>query len=380
MDGTVTGLKERMVAWARERGASLRVAGATADPLARERMERAFARGDYATWGYGSRYAGLASDPESILPGARAVVCLAVPYATPEPPVAARGTGRVSNYAWSPDYHRAMQRLLRELAQEIDGWAGGPATRVACDTAPIAERAYAERAGLGWVGKHTNLIDSRLGSYVFLGEIVTTLALEPDAPGRKTCGACRRCVDACPTGAIRGDYTLDAGRCISDLTQRTDGIPRGLRPLVGEWVWGCDLCQDVCPPTRRRGTSPRAEFAPQSAEAARPDLQRLLRMRAGTFRRTFAGTAMAWRGPAILRRNAAVALGNALDRAGVPALSEALDADPHPMVRGHAAWALGRIASPRALAALRSAAEREAEASVRDEIAAALAAGGAVRA
>src|SRR5579875_2532306 len=225
----------------------------------------------------------------------------------------------------------------------------------ACDTAPLAERAYAERAGLGWIGKHTNLIDRRYGSFVFLGEIVTTLVLEPDQPLKKSCGRCRRCVDVCPTGALRGDYTIDATRCISDLTQRTDGIPRELRPLVGQWVWGCDLCQDVCPPTVRSGVRAAAAFEPDSPEAAAPDLQRLLRMRAGEFRRTFARTAMGWRGPAVLRRNAAVALGNGLDRADVAVLIESLNTDPHPMVRGHAAWALGRIGSPRAFAALRAA-------------------------
>jgi epoxyqueuosine reductase len=244
---------------------------------------------------------------------------------------------------------------------------------VACDTAPLAERAYAERAGVGWIGKHTNLIDAESGSFVFLGEIVTTLALPADPPSRKTCGACRRCIDVCPTGALRGDYTIDATRCISDLTQRTDGIPRNLRPLVGTWVWGCDLCQDVCPPTMRRGRTASMEFEPQSADIASPDLQRMLRIRAGQFRRTFAQTAMGWRGPAILRRNAAVALGNGLDRADVPVLVESLRGDPHPMVRGHVAWALGRIASPRAFSALRASLDTESDPSVREEITCALA-------
>jgi epoxyqueuosine reductase len=281
------------------------------------------------------------------------------------------GRGRVSNYAWSSDYHRAMQRLLRDLAGEIDAWAQAPVTRVACDTAPLAERAYAERAGLGWIGKHTNLIDTQGGSFVFLGEIVTTLELAVDAPSKKSCGSCTRCVDVCPTGALRGDYTIDATRCISDLTQRTDAIPRALRPLVGDWIWGCDLCGDVCPPNRGKAQAS-GVFAPYDDETAAPNLQRLLRMRAGSFRRTLARTAMGWRGPAILRRNAAVAIGNGLDRADVPVLIEALRTDPHPMVRGHAAWALGRIRSPGALAALRASRDVEDEASVREEIACAL--------
>ena len=148
-----------------------------------------------------------------------------------------------------------MRALLRAVAGEIDEAAGAPVTAIACDTKPLAERAFAARAGLGWIGKHTNLIAPGLGSFVFLGEIVTTLELPADAPLRKSCGACARCIEACPTRALRGDYTIDANRCISDLTQRTDAIPRAMRALIGDWVWGCDICQLVCPPTASRGVA-----------------------------------------------------------------------------------------------------------------------------
>ena len=245
-----------------------------------------------------------------------------------------------------------------------------PCTRVVCDTAPLAERAFAARAGLGWIGKHTSLIVKGLGSAVFLGEIVMTLELEPDAPLRTSCGACARCVDVCPTGALRGDYTMDATRCISDLTQRRDPIPRALRPLVGTWVWGCDLCNDACPPSVQAGRAGGGAFAPLSDELGAPDLHALLRLRGAAFAEV-RQTAMGWRGAAVLRRNAAVALGNGLDRADVPALAEALHDDPSPLVRGHAAWALGRIASPQAYAALRSAAARETDPAVAEEVAAA---------
>jgi epoxyqueuosine reductase len=287
-----------------------------------------------------------------VLAGARSVVCVAVAYATPRPRHARPLTGRVSNYAWSRDYHGPLRAILRRVAVEIDALAGGPASALACDTAPLAERALAMRAGLGWVGKHTNLIVPGSGSFVFLGEVVTTLELPVGAPLRKTCGACARCVTGCPTGALRGDYTIDATRCIADLTQRTDAIPPALRPLIGTWVWGCDLCQDACPPTAYAGPRGGDAFAPVDAETATPSLVELLRLRSGGFKRRFRPTAMGWRGGALLRRNAAVALGNALDRAAVPALIAALCEDPHPLVRGHAAWALGRIGSPRARAAL----------------------------
>jgi epoxyqueuosine reductase len=343
-------------------------------------MHEALARGDLATWPYDAAYADAASDPATLLPGARSVVCIAVPYATTVPRER-RGRGRVSAYAWSRDYHRRMQAMLREIAARIDELAvtlrhaqadtDAPVTRVACDTAPLAERAFAARAGLGWIGKHTSLIVHGLGSAVFLGEIVTTLELEPDPPLRTSCGACTRCVDVCPTGALRGDSTIDATRCISDLTQRRDAIPRALRPLVGTWVWGCDLCNDACPPSIRAGRAGDAACAPLDGELAAPDLHALLRLGGAAFERV-RQTAMGWRGATVLRRNAAVALGNGLDRADVPVLAEALSGDPSPLVRGHAAWALGRIASPQAYAALRAAAGRELDPAAAEEVAAAL--------
>jgi epoxyqueuosine reductase len=201
-----------------------------------------------------------------------------------------------------------------------------------------------------------------------LGEIVTTLPLAADPPLRKTCGSCTRCIPACPTGALRADYTIDATRCIADLTQRTDAIPIDMRPYIGTWVWGCDLCQLACPPNTRATIAAGDVNAPLSADTSTPSLVKLLRLRSGEFKRTYQRTAMGWRGAAILRRNAAVALGNALDRAAVPALVEALTNDPHPMVRAHAAWALGRIASPPGLEALLARLALEKDPSVLDEI------------
>jgi len=361
---------------ARERalalGASeLRVAPAAEDLNAREAMRAAFGRGDFATWPYGDDYAVKASSPQSILDGARSVISIAVPYRTPAPapvPLA----GRVSNYAWSPDYHHRVKALLRDVASAIDRAAGACVTAIACDTKPLAERAYAARSGVGWIGKHTNLIAPSAGSFVFLGEIVTTLDLPADPPLRKSCGACTRCIPACPTGALRGDYTIDATRCISDLTQRKDPIPRNLRPLIGLWVWGCDLCQLACPPNARAAAPVDRAYQPMHPQLAAPDLVRLLCLGSAEFKRTYARSAMGWRGGAVLRRNAAVALGNANDRATVPALARALQTDASALVRGHAAWALGRIGSPHAVDALRRARDAESDAYVREEVSAAL--------
>lgn len=366
-------IKELALAKARELGVGdVRVAPAFDDRQSRRRMRAAFSRGDFRSWSYDEEYARRATDPCTLLDGARAVICVAVPYAVPAPTEGDRLCGRVSNYAWSSDYHVRIRVLLTSIARVIDEAAGESVTAIACDTRPLAERALAARSGLGWVGKHTNLISSTLGSFVFLGEIVTTLELPIDAPLRKTCGTCARCVDACPTRALRGDYTIDANRCISDLTQRTDSIPRAMRPLIADWVWGCDICQTVCPPTQRAGAAACAQYAPLDAQAAHPSLIALLQLRSGDFKRRFRRTAMGWRGAAVLRRNAAVALGNALDRSTVGVLVESLNCDPHSMVRGHAAWALGRIGSPDALRALHARYANEEDEEVRSEIRAAL--------
>jgi epoxyqueuosine reductase len=349
-------------------GASdVRVADAREDEATRDAMRAAFSRGDFVTWPYDDAYAGKAASPAHVLSGARSIVCIAFPYRTKTP---AQGPlqGRVSNYAWSADYHHRVKAVLREVAARIDEAAGQPVTAIACDTKPLAERAFAARAGLGWVGKHTNLITPQAGSFVFLGEIVTTLPLPSDTPLRKTCGSCTRCIPACPTGALRADYTIDATRCIADLTQRTDAIPLRLRPFIGTWVWGCDLCQLACPPNMHTKIDAGTANLPISPDVATPSLVSLLQLRSGEFKRTYQRTAMGWRGAAILRRNAAVALGNALDRAAVPALIRALTEDPHPMVRGHVAWALGRIASPPALEALRERLPLEQDGEAKSEI------------
>lgn len=356
--------RSKIVRRAQELGAiAVRFTRADKDEQTRVRLARSIGRGDLATWNYDESYARAASAPRRLLTGARTVICVAVPYAT-DAPVRPPLTGRISNYAWSTDYHRRMRQLLTELAQSVPGDVA-----IACDTAPLAERAFAARAGLGWVGKHTNLINPEFGSFVFLGEIVTSAEFAEDEPLKKTCGSCTRCVDACPTGALRGDYTIEANRCIADLTQRTDSIPRELRVLIGDWVWGCDICQLVCPPTMQ--AKPQVSTASQAAvpELSTPSLQRLLRLRSSEYKKVYRNSAIGWRGAAVLRRNAAVALGNALDRSAVPALTAALNEDPHPMVREHAAWALGRIASPGSLKALRQRLKDEENPAVRSELA-----------
>ncbi|MBI2911929.1 MAG: tRNA epoxyqueuosine(34) reductase QueG [Chloroflexi bacterium] len=325
----------------------------------------------------------LACQPQRLLPGARSFVALALSYHPgegPEEPARVEPIGRISSYAAGQDYHEVLGSKLNQLADFADGEAGHHATRRFVDTSPLVERAVAERAGIGWFGKNANLLTRGQGSWVFLGMLATTRELPPDAPLRKSCGACQACLPACPTGAIVAPSVIDNARCISYLTIENKGpIPRDLRPLLGNRIFGCDDCQAVCPVNRRKKAQSSPEFAPQPGLGTHLPLIPLLSLSEEGFRLRFRHTAL-WRAKRRgLLRNVCVALGNSGDRAAVPALGRALMEDPEPLVRGHAAWALGRLGGGPARAALERARKPEASADVREEIQAALAEAGCVR-
>ncbi len=249
-------------------------------------------------------------DPALLLPGVRAVVCVAVNYypgdALP-PPKEAGPIGRISRYAWGVDYHHWMLSRLEELAAFIREWTGGTARhRAYTDTGPVLERALAAQAGLGFIGKNTCLIHPRFGSWLFLGEILVDVDLPfTGPPMRSRCGTCTRCLDACPTGALVAPYALDARRCISYLTIEFRGdIPPGLRDRLGNWVYGCDICQEVCPWSRFAHPTAVADFFPASPERAAPSLTDLLVLDEESFRRRFGGSPIARIGPERLQRNA----------------------------------------------------------------------------
>ncbi len=322
---------------------------------------------------YHSRRVALGADPERLLPGARSIVSLALGYRTVEPPPAPSSElgvelwGRVSRYAWGRDYHAIVrQRLkafLRSLRQETEFRA-----RAFVDTGPMLDRAAAVRAGVGWSGKNTNVLTATHGSWVFLAQVLTDLELAPDLPLRKSCGACARCLPACPTGALT-PYELDNRRCISYLTIENRGpIPREMRTLMGTWAFGCDLCQEACPVNRKAAPSLEEGFLPRSPFHAAPPLLELLELDDVSFRERFAGTAVLRAKRWGLQRNACVALGNLGDAAAVPALARALAASDHPVVRGHAAWALGRLATAEALRALAQALASETDPGAREEV------------
>ena len=312
------------------------------------------------------------TEPAKLLPGARSIICLGLNYYTPDEAPATQNAGSVARYARGRDYHRVMKRRMRRLALSLkDALGQDVAARWYVDDGPMLDRAAASRAGLGWFGKNGNILTPALGSWVLLGQIVTDLPLTPDPPLAKTCGSCTRCIPSCPTGAIVAPYVVDNRRCISYLTIEHRGvIPREFRPAMGNLIFGCDICQEVCPVNRKAKATDDPNFGRR--DLTNIDLIELLGMSEETFRQRFAGTPIMrakWVG---MRRNACVALGNTGDAGAAPALARALG-DPAPLVRQHAAWALGEIGGGSARHALESALGDEPDVDVRVEIEAALA-------
>jgi epoxyqueuosine reductase len=303
-----------------------------------------------------ARHGERRADPVQQWPDVRTVICVAAAYGAPTPePV---GYGRIAAYAAGPDYHDWLLARLQTLGQFVAEVAGRPVRFQAyTDTAPVFERELAVRAGLGWRGRNSCLVSRLAGSYTLLGELFTDLELAPDAPTPDGCGRCRRCLDACPTGALVQPYVLDSRRCLAYLTiEHRGALPRAVRPLMGTRVFGCDACQEVCPWNRRV----RPGWPGPGSALAVPALVDLLALDSAGFRRHFGSTPVARARRRGLRRNAAVALGNTGDRANVLALARVLN-DDDPQVRGHAAWALGRLGGSVARAALEAASRREAD-------------------
>ncbi len=325
--------------------------------------------------------ADVAADPARLQPGVRSIVALGISYLTRGATDATRPGaphGRIARYAWGEDYHAVFRERLRALHAFVEGQLGRPVdARMLADTARITDRAVAQRAGLGWYGKNSNLLTHAYGSWVLLGELLLDVDLPPDPPLRTHCGHCTRCIPACPTGAILAPGVIDNDRCISYLTIELRGpIPRDLRPLVGNWIFGCDLCQEACPVNADRPPPDHAAFRPRPEVGSSPALLPLLALSEAEFRARFQGSPIRRAKWAGLRRNVCVALGNLGDPVAVPALIGVLGEEPA-LVRGHAAWALGRIGGAAARAALRDRLPVEPDAWVREEIALALEAGAA---
>ncbi len=312
----------------------------------------------YAQW-VGAGYAGemryltdrrgpLREDARNLLPSARSVICVGKIYNTPLPYSAdfdADGRAWIARYAWGEDYHDVLRRGLERLDGSLRERVGDAAyeSRICVDTAPLLERSYARAAGLGWIGRNTCLINQREGSWFFLGELLTSLEIEPDAPPADRCGTCTRCIDACPTDALvpsAAGYALDARRCISYLTiELRSAIPEELRALHGANVFGCDICQDVCPWNRRAARTEDPAFAPRDFA---PPLDRLAALSESDFREMYRGMPVTRAKYAGFLRNVAVAMGS-LGRVEFRPALERLAQSESPLVAEHARWALQRL-------------------------------------
>ncbi len=264
--------KERIQEWGRELGLSAIGVAPAKIPTHAPFFLEWLRRGYQASMHYLSREPAGRFDPQRILEGCRSVLCVALHYGGPEVDPAARdgNLGRISRYAWGDDYHDILKEKLKNLSERIEVVFPGTRNRVAVDTSPVLEKAFAAEAGLGWVGKHTNLIDGGTGSWFFLGEVFTTMALPPDQGAADRCGPCVRCIEACPTGAIVEPYRLDARRCLAywNIEHRGE-VDRPFHAPMGNWIFGCDICQEVCP--WNHGVEDRKEerFAPRAENLGR---------------------------------------------------------------------------------------------------------------
>ena len=311
--------------------------------------------------------------PRHVLDGVRSVLMLAMNYRTADARPPQPGQGRIARYAWGPaDYHDVIHDRLHRLADFLRGECPGAAVRGVVDTAPLLEREFAQLAGLGWIGKNTLLLNQSAGSWFFLAALLTDIELEYDEPhAADHCGTCRACLDACPTAAFPQPYVLDANKCISYLTIELRGaVPTELRAGVGDWLFGCDVCQDVCPWNHRAPTSDEPAFAPLAAMNP-VDLCELFALHDDTFRHRFRHTPL-WRPKRRgLLRNAAIVLGNQRPSHAIAALTLGLQ-DVEPIVRAACAWALGRYDSPATREVLQQRLLVEKDATVHLEIEAAL--------
>ena len=370
----------RRVLEARAREAGFDLVGVTrAEPLEEggARLREWQEAGMAADMGYMHRPVELLSDPRKLQKSAKSVVSLGVSYYPGDHPENTRGGGRVARYAWGRDYHEVIKRRLFRLRKELEEELGVRIkARGFTDAVPLLERSAAQHAGLGFFGRNSCLINGETGSYFFIADLIVDLELEPDAPGTGTCGRCTRCMDRCPTGAIIAPGVVDARLCISYLTIENRGeIPRDLRQALGDWAFGCDVCQEVCPYNKRKATRSRwPEFSEGAGAGQYLEIEEVLGIRTEEeFERRFAGTPLTRPGRAGLLRNCCVAAGNLGLKRVVPALIECLQEDASPLVRGHAAWALGEIGG--AEAELREAVGRESDLRCLEEIELALAGG-----
>lgn len=307
-DTVKSDLKEKLKQAAFELGFS-HIGFARAEPLPDAPLLEWLTKGYHGTMNYMARDPQVRLDPQKLLEGCKTVICTAMNYYTPYPSKSHENHGRISRYAWGRDYHKVVRGRLKKLSCFIRETVPDAKIKICSDSTPISEKAWAQKSGIGWQGKHTILITRDLGSWIFLGEILTDVALDPDPPHPDFCGTCNRCIEACPTQAIPQPYVVDATKCIAYLTiESKEPPPPSLAEHVGDWIFGCDICQEVCPWNKSPQTTEVSDFFPRTEnQKPLPDWEKMTEKE---FLREFAGTPLMRAKHRHMTENAAVANGN----------------------------------------------------------------------
>lgn len=309
--------------------------------------------------------------PDLIFPEPRSIISIAIAYPSKmkDVPQSKKGERRgiFARASWGTDYHVILRDKLKRLEEFIKGKVPDVVAKSMVDTGELVDRAVAERAGIGWSGKNCSIITPEFGSYVYLGEMITSLPLEPDKPMEDRCGDCNKCIDVCPTGALVAGGQLNAGRCIAFLTQTKGFLPDEFRTKIGNRLYGCDTCQTVCPENKGKDFHMHPETEPDP-EIAKPLLKPLLMISNREFKEKFGHVSGSWRGKKPIQRNAIIALAHYKDETALPDLIKVMREDKRPVIRGTAAWAIGKIGGPNAAAELQYALEIESDEDVTKEI------------
>lgn len=363
----VEDLKQEIIAYSKEIGID-KIGFTTADVFGelRERLRRQQELKYQSGFEKGSLEE--RTEPMRLLPEAQSIISIAIAYpsriknqirSTKE-----ERRGIFARASWGIDYHVVLRERLEKLSAFIKEKIPDANNKIMVDTGELSDRAVAERAGIGFSGKNTSIITKEFGSFVYLGEMITNIPFIPDEPVDDSCGDCTKCMDACPTGALVGEGgQLNAQRCIAFLTQTKDFLPDEFRSKIGNRVYGCDTCQQVCPRNKGIDSHFHIEFEPDP-EIAKPKLKPMLRISNREFRETFGHLSGSWRGKKPLQRNALLALGHYRDKTAVEEIVAVLDNDPRPVIRGTAAWTLGKIGTKEAFEAIRTAMVKEDDAQV----------------
>ncbi|MEH7385623.1 tRNA epoxyqueuosine(34) reductase QueG [Bacillus sp. JJ1521] len=311
------------------------------------------------------------TNPELLLPGAKSIIAIALAYPAKlkDAPRSTRNErrGMFARASWGEDYHHILRDRLQKLEQFILEKMPNAKLQSMVDTGELSDRAVAERAGIGWSGKNCAIITPEFGSYVYLGEMITNIPFAPDTPIEDQCGSCRACLDACPTGALVQGGQINAQRCVSFLTQTKDFLPDEFRTKIGNRIYGCDSCQTACPKNRGIDFHFHEEMEP-NPEVVKPLLKPILSISNREFKETFGPLSGSWRGKKPIQRNAIIALAHFKDSSAIPELKQVLKDDPRPVLRGTAAWALGKIGDESAVEILKEASLKENDEQVLEEI------------